>query len=234
MIKLCWWRHGQKLWLHSLYFEKPLRSRVANFANIIEITTIFIKTTLKDSKKVKRIRIYVLRCNLYLCSWYNKSYWFTVKNCWCQHNSKVVSRELYVFCHSRNFINVEYLWQILGRVPFRLLLIHESVIDGSYRSINFMIIYLKFIDLVIVYGAEVLRVIVFFAKIYFQVINWDKSSGKNLSVLWKYIATWLSFVSDLLVKIVMYRANHDLVAHYSAFIYLLYLINWWIKQNFNK
>ena len=32
------------------------RPRVANFADIIKIATIFIKTTFKDSKKVKRIR----------------------------------------------------------------------------------------------------------------------------------------------------------------------------------
>ena len=31
------------------------RPRVANFADIIKIATIFVKTTLKDSKKVKRI-----------------------------------------------------------------------------------------------------------------------------------------------------------------------------------
>ena len=40
--------------------------RVVNFADIIKIATMFIKTTFKDSKKVKRIRNYVLKCNLYL------------------------------------------------------------------------------------------------------------------------------------------------------------------------
>ena len=40
--------------------------RVANFANIIKIATIIIKTTFKDSNKVKRIRNYALKCNLYL------------------------------------------------------------------------------------------------------------------------------------------------------------------------
>ena len=34
--------------------------RVANFADIIKIATMFIETTFKDSKKVKRIRNYVL------------------------------------------------------------------------------------------------------------------------------------------------------------------------------
>ena len=39
-----------------------------NFADIIKIITIFIKTFFKDSKKVKRSRNYVLKCNLYLNS----------------------------------------------------------------------------------------------------------------------------------------------------------------------
>ena len=42
-----------------------LRSRVANFADI-KIATIFIRTTFKDSSKVKRNRNYALKCNLYL------------------------------------------------------------------------------------------------------------------------------------------------------------------------
>ena len=42
------------------------RPREANFADIIKIATMFIKTTSKDSEKYKRIRNYVLKCNLYL------------------------------------------------------------------------------------------------------------------------------------------------------------------------
>ena len=38
--------------------------RVTNFADIIKATTMFIKTTFIDSKKVKRISNYVLKCNL--------------------------------------------------------------------------------------------------------------------------------------------------------------------------
>ena len=37
------------------------RPTVANFADIIIIATMFIKTTFKDSKNVKRIRNYVLK-----------------------------------------------------------------------------------------------------------------------------------------------------------------------------
>ena len=42
------------------------RPRVDNFADIIKIATMFIKTTFKGSKRVKRIRNYALKCNLYL------------------------------------------------------------------------------------------------------------------------------------------------------------------------
>ena len=40
--------------------------RVAKFADMIKIASIFIKTTFKDSKKVKGKRNYALKCNLYL------------------------------------------------------------------------------------------------------------------------------------------------------------------------
>ena len=43
-------------------------SKVANFADIIKIVTMFVKTIFKDTKKVKRIRIYAPKCNLYLMS----------------------------------------------------------------------------------------------------------------------------------------------------------------------
>ena len=42
------------------------RPDVAIFADIIKIVTIFIKTTLKDSRKIRRIRNYVSKWNLYL------------------------------------------------------------------------------------------------------------------------------------------------------------------------
>ena len=42
------------------------RSGVANFADIIKVSTMFIKPTFKDSRKVKRIRNYALKRNLYL------------------------------------------------------------------------------------------------------------------------------------------------------------------------
>ena len=42
------------------------RAREANLFDIIKIATIFIKTTFKNQKKVKRIRNYALKYNLYL------------------------------------------------------------------------------------------------------------------------------------------------------------------------
>ena len=41
-----------------LYVRRP---RVVNFADIIKIATIFIKTTFKDSNKIKRVKNYVLK-----------------------------------------------------------------------------------------------------------------------------------------------------------------------------
>ena len=42
------------------------RPRVANFAGIIKITIMFVKTTFKNWKQVIGTRNYVLKCNLYL------------------------------------------------------------------------------------------------------------------------------------------------------------------------
>ena len=56
------------------------RPRVAIFADINKIVTMFIKTIFEDSKKVKRIKNYISKCNLYLYFWYNKICWFSVKN----------------------------------------------------------------------------------------------------------------------------------------------------------
>ena len=54
------------------------KSRVANFADIIKIQIMFIKSTFKDSNKVKRNRNYVLKCSLcpFLCY---EGCWFPVK-----------------------------------------------------------------------------------------------------------------------------------------------------------
>ena len=53
-----------------------------------------------------------------------KNCWFPVKKCWCQQNSRAVSRDLYVFwifftsgIAVSSFIIVGYVWQILGICP---------------------------------------------------------------------------------------------------------------------
>ena len=63
VIRLCLLRHRLKFWRHSIYFKIAL----ANFPDIIKIATTFIETTFKDSKKLRRTRNYLLKCNLYLC-----------------------------------------------------------------------------------------------------------------------------------------------------------------------
>ena len=45
------------------YFQRP---GVDIFADIIKIVTVFIETVTKDSRKVKRIRNYVSKSNLYV------------------------------------------------------------------------------------------------------------------------------------------------------------------------
>ena len=42
------------------------RLKVANFADIIKIATMFVKTYFKGQNIVEKIRNYVLKCNLYL------------------------------------------------------------------------------------------------------------------------------------------------------------------------
>ena len=64
VIKLCLWRHGRKFRLQNAFNLR--RPRVVNFGDIIKIGIMFVKATFKDAKKVKRIRNYVLKRNLYL------------------------------------------------------------------------------------------------------------------------------------------------------------------------
>ena len=54
---------SQLLFQNTFILGKP---RVANFAGIIKIATIFIKIIFTDSSKVKRIRNYAFKYNLYL------------------------------------------------------------------------------------------------------------------------------------------------------------------------
>ena len=53
---------SQPLFQNTFILRRP---RVTNFADIIKIATVFLKTTFRDSQKIKIIRNYVLKCNLY-------------------------------------------------------------------------------------------------------------------------------------------------------------------------
>ena len=67
----------------QLFFQKNLilrRLGVAIFAGIIKIVTLFIKTTHKDSRKIKRIRNYVSKWRLYLYFLITNIWQFLVKN----------------------------------------------------------------------------------------------------------------------------------------------------------
>ena len=59
---------------------------------------------------------------IYICiSWYCKTWWFSVKKCWCQLHSRGVSRDLYAFYiffrlgrTVLSIVIVGYAWEILG------------------------------------------------------------------------------------------------------------------------
>ena len=58
-----------KMMMSSAFFQKIFilrKTGVAIFADTIEILTMFIKTILKDSSKLRRVRKYVSKWNLYL------------------------------------------------------------------------------------------------------------------------------------------------------------------------
>ena len=54
---------SKPLFQNTLILRRP---GVVIFADIIKIVTMFIKTITKDSRKVKRIRNYVSKSNLYV------------------------------------------------------------------------------------------------------------------------------------------------------------------------
>ena len=52
---------------------------------------------LKTQKNSKILEI-MYNNEVYVCiSWYSKTSWFPVKKCWCQQNSRLVSRDSYIF-----------------------------------------------------------------------------------------------------------------------------------------
>ena len=85
----------------------------------------FIKATLKDSRKVRRIRNYVSKWNLYMYFLILQNFLISGKKRWCQQNPRGVSRDSYS-CWNLfrqgiavpSFIIVGYVRQILERDPF--------------------------------------------------------------------------------------------------------------------
>ena len=80
---------------------------------------------------------------VYICiSWYSKICWFWVKRCYCQQNSKGVSRDLFIFwsffgCSITvpSFIIVGYVWHILEKWDFLPPLSHPLPWAVPKRSI---------------------------------------------------------------------------------------------------
>ena len=54
---------SEPLFQNTVILRRP---GVAIFADIVKIITRFIKQIFKDSREAKRIRNYLLKCNLYL------------------------------------------------------------------------------------------------------------------------------------------------------------------------
>ena len=124
MIKFCWWRHGQKLWHHKLFIKNTFilkRPRVAIFADIIKVVTIFTKTIFKDSKKKKKeleiiIKIQSISVFLHVTKFTD----FRWKNADVSR-SQGVSYVIHMILGSSlgitvpSFIIVGYIWQVLRR-----------------------------------------------------------------------------------------------------------------------
>ena len=73
------------------------RPRVAIFADIIRIITIFCKTIFKDLKMLKELEIIYENAIYIRVSWYRRICWSLVKNCWCELNARCESRVSYIF-----------------------------------------------------------------------------------------------------------------------------------------
>ena len=62
------------------------KPRLAIFADIIKVLSMFIKKIFKDSEKLTELEIMYKKA-IYICiSWYTKICWLPVKKCWYQQN----------------------------------------------------------------------------------------------------------------------------------------------------
>ena len=82
VIKLFWWRLGQKLWRHKLYMKTS-----TVLLTWSKFQPCLLKKSLKNQKKLKELAI-MCSNTIYICIyWYSKICWFSVKKYWCQQNS---------------------------------------------------------------------------------------------------------------------------------------------------
>ena len=111
------------LWFFWCFSIKKFVQSKKNMS--IKITTMFIEATFKDSKKVTRIRNYVLECNLYL-------HFLIWQKLLISGEKMLMTAEL--ICHVI-YVIVGYMWQILGTwnlfCPTPLLPIREQPQKGT-------------------------------------------------------------------------------------------------------
>ena len=104
---------------NNFILRRPI---VAIFPDIIKTV---LKQSLKTQKKLKGLGIMYQNATYICFSWYSKICWFPLKKCWCQQNSRSVSRDSHNFwiflrlgITVPSFIILGYVWQILGRGTF--------------------------------------------------------------------------------------------------------------------
>ena len=123
VIKFCCWclnKNYDDITFISkyLYIKKAWSSE---FADISKIATMFIKSTFEDSNKIKRIRNYVLKRNLYLYFLIWQKLLISTEKCWCQQNSRHDLCNFLIFLRHMtvpSFIIEGYVWQILRKRAF--------------------------------------------------------------------------------------------------------------------
>ena len=71
------------------------RPKVANFADIIKISTMFNKKTFKDSKKIKKLEVMSSNAIYIYISWYSKICWSSVRNA-DDSRTQVVYQVIYI------------------------------------------------------------------------------------------------------------------------------------------
>ena len=119
------------------------RPRVAIFAGIIKIMTMFIKKIFKYSKIIKRISNYIPKSNLYLYFSIKQILPISGEKCSCQQKSTGVSLDSYIFwiffrqgLTVSSLIIAEYVRQILGRGLFGFPICEQPRKGPSWLGLN--------------------------------------------------------------------------------------------------